>query len=184
MPFFNSYTSSNYKKRDLIDGYYDKIIKVSRSKVFYTKLMVPDTIDGRFDLLILFSIILTFFLSKTGVKGKEISQVLFDKMFLDLDLTLREMGAGDTGVHIKIKKMIDSYMGRQKVYCQCFEKNDFETLKIHLIKNVYRNISDFGSSTKLLTDYCESCFSLLKKTTNDSLLSNQFCFPEYKESFN
>jgi len=66
MPFFNSYTSSNYKKRDLIDGYYDKIIKVSRSKVFYTKLMVPDTIDGRFDLLILFSIILTFFLSKSG----------------------------------------------------------------------------------------------------------------------
>jgi hypothetical protein len=80
--------------------------------------------------------------------------------------------------------MIDSYMGRQKVYCQCFEKNDFETLKIHLIKNVYRNISDFGSSPQLLTDYCESCFSLLKKTTNDSLLSNQFCFPEYKESFN
>jgi len=135
MLFFNSYTSSNYKKRDLIDGYYDKIIKISRNKVFYTKLMVPDTIDGRFDLLILFSIILTFFLSKSGPKGKEISQVLFDKMFLDLDLTLREMGAGDTGVHIKIKKMIDSYMGRQKVYCQCFEKNDFETLKIHLIKN-------------------------------------------------
>ena len=184
MLFFNSYTSSNYKKRDLIDGYYDKIIKISRNKVFYTKLMVPDTIDGRFDLLILFSIILTFFLSKSGAKGKEISQVLFDKMFLDLDLTLREMGAGDTGVNIKIKKMIDSYMGRQKVYCQCFEKNDFETLKIHLIKNVYRNISDFGSSPQLLTDYCESCFSLLKKTTNDSLLSNQFCFPEYKESFN
>ena len=52
MLFFNSYTSSNYKKRDLIDGYYDKIIKISRNKVFYTKLMVPDTIDGRFDLLI------------------------------------------------------------------------------------------------------------------------------------
>ena len=46
--------------------------------------MVPDTIDGRFDLLILFSIILTFFLSKSGVKGKEISQVLFDKIFLDI----------------------------------------------------------------------------------------------------
>ena len=86
MLFFNSYTSSNYKKRDLIDGYYDKIIKISRNKVFYTKLMVPDTIDGRFDLLILFSIILTFFLSKSGAKGKEISQVLFDKMFLKVCL--------------------------------------------------------------------------------------------------
>ena len=66
--------------------------------------MVPDTIDGRFDLLILFSIILTFFLIRTGEKGQKLSQILFDKIFLDLDLSLREMGAGDTGVHIKIKK--------------------------------------------------------------------------------
>ena len=43
--------------------------------------MVPDTIDGRFDLLILFSIILTFFLIRIGEKGKELSQVLFDKIF-------------------------------------------------------------------------------------------------------
>ena len=75
MLFFNSYTSSNYKKRDLIDGYYDKIIKISRNKVFYTKLMVPDTIDGRFDLLILFSIIqlirslyISFFVSTYSFK--------------------------------------------------------------------------------------------------------------------
>src|SRR6056300_1112005 len=157
MLFFNSYTSSNYKKRDLIDGYYDKIIKISRNKVFYTKLMVPDTIDGRFDLLILFSIILTFFLSKSGAKGKEISQVLFDKIFLDLDLSLREMGAGDTGVHLKIKKMVNSYMGRQKVYCKCIDDHDFIKLKFHIIKNIYRNVDDYGLAPDHLTNYCKTC---------------------------
>ena len=139
MLFFNSYTSSNHNNRDLIDSYYEKVIKVSRQKQFYSKLMVPDTIDGRFDLLILFSIILTFFLIRTGERGKKLSQILFDKIFLDLDLSLREMGAGDTGVHIKIKKMINSYMGRQKFYMQCFENKDFSTLKIHIVKNVYKS---------------------------------------------
>ena len=174
MQFFNSYTSSNYKKRDLIDSYYEKIIKVSRQKHFYNKLMVPDTIDGRFDLLILFSIIFTFFLIRTGEKGKELSQILFDKIFLDLDLSLREMGAGDTGVHVKIKKMINSYMGRQKFYMQCLEKNDFSTLKIHIIKNVYRNVENSDYLPQLLTNYCQLCFEVLEEISDDYLLTNKF----------
>tara|TARA_X000000950_G_scaffold94367_1_gene118987 strand:- start:38 stop:592 length:555 start_codon:yes stop_codon:yes gene_type:complete len=184
MQFFNSYTSSNYKKRDLIDSYYEKIIKVSRQKHFYNKLMVPDTIDGRFDLLILFSIIFTFFLIRTGEKGKELSQILFDKIFLDLDLSLREMGAGDTGVHVKIKKMINSYMGRQKFYMQCLEKEDFTTLKFHITKNVYRNVDDYDYSPLLLTNYCQLCFKILDKIPENSLLTNQFLFPEYKQDIN
>ena len=108
--FFNSYTTSNIQQRDLIDSYYLKIVNVSRNKVFYDKLFVPDTIDGRYDLLALFSIIFTYYLSKCGSKGVNLSQVLFDKLFLDLDLSLRELGAGDTGVHIKIKNMISAYM--------------------------------------------------------------------------
>ena len=184
MLFFNSYSSSNYDKRNLIDNYYEKIIKVSRQKFFYNKLMVPDTIDGRFDLLILFSIILTFFLIRIGEKGKELSQVLFDKIFLDLDLSLREMGAGDTGVHVRIKKMINSYMGRQKFYMQCLEKNDFLTLKIHIIKNIYRNVDNYDYSPQLLTDYCQLCFEVLDKIPEDVLLTNEFHFPEYKQDVN
>ena len=104
--FFNSYTMTRHQKRDLINYFYQKIVNISRNKVFYSKLNVPDTLDGRYDLLVLFSIILTFSLSRTGTKGRELSQILFDRIFLDLDLSLREMGAGDAGVHIKIKNMI------------------------------------------------------------------------------
>ena len=150
--FFNSYTSSQSEKRDLIDSFYYKIVNVSRKKVFYEKILVPDTIDGRYDLLILFSIILTFRLSKCGKTGKDLSQNLFDKIFLDLDLSLRELGAGDAGVHIKIRQMINSYMGRQQVYCNCLKVKDFDKLKKHIIKNVYRNVVDFGNSPNLLSN--------------------------------
>ena len=184
MLFLNSYTTANYTNKELVDYYYEKIIKTSRNKVFYTKLMVPDTLDGRFDLLMLFSIILSFFLFKSGEKGKEISQVLFDKIFLDLDLTLREMGAGDTGVHIKIKKMIDAYMGRQDVYCRCLEKQDFKLFELHITKNVYRNVTDFKNSPQYLTNYCQLCFKVLEEIPEDYLLTNKFDFPEYKQGVN
>ena len=182
--FFNSYTSSQLQKRDLIDSFYFKIVNVSRNRAFYDDLLVPDTIDGRFDLLVLFSIFLTYYLSRCGSKGRELSQNLFDKIFLDLDLSLREMGAGDTGVHVKIKKMINSYMGRQKFYMQCLEKEDFTTLKFHITKNVYRNVDDYDYSPLLLTNYCQLCFKILDKIPENSLLTNQFLFPEYKQDIN
>ena len=179
--FFNSYAMTKHQKKDLVDSFYQKIINVSRNKVFYSKLNVPDTLDGRYDLLALFSIILTFSLSRTGEKGIELSQILFDKIFLDLDLSLREMGAGDAGVHIKIKDMIRSYMGRQKSYCHCFENNDFVMLKKSLINNVYRNVNELSHEPDKLTRYCKKCIYEFGNKKVDYFLSKRFCFPKVNE---
>ena len=178
--FFNSYTSSQLQKRDLIDSFYFKIVNVSRNRAFYDDLLVPDTIDGRFDLLVLFSIILTYYLSKCGSKGQELSQNLFDKIFLDLDLSLRELGAGDAGVNIKIKQMINLYMGRQQAYCDCLNNRDFKKLKKHIIKNVYRNVVDFGNSPNLLLKYCEKIFLEFDSKKDNYFLLNEFQFPKYE----
>ena len=183
MLFFNSYTSANYNKRDLIDSYYEKIIKVSRQKHFYNKLMVPDTIDGRFDLLILFSIIFTFFLIRTGEKGKELSQILFDKIFLDIDFSLRELGAGDAGVSMKIKDMIRSYMGRQKAYCACFEKDNYIKLEKSIIRNIFRNVDNYDNEPKLLVKYCKECIDKFKDKQIEYFISNKFNFPQIDNFF-
>ena len=179
--FFNFYSKTKQHKRDLVDIFYQKIIDVSRNKVFYSKFNVPDTLDGRYDLLALFSIILTFSLSRTGEKGIELSQILFDRIFLDLDLSLREMGAGDAGVHIKIKDMIKSYMGRQKSYCNCFETNDFFKLKKSLINNVYRNVDQLSDEPEKLTKYCKICVYEFRNKNVDYFLSKKFCFPKVNE---
>lgn len=180
--FLNSYTTSSYKKRKLIDSFYQKIVNVSRKKFFYKNLCVPDTIDGRFDLLVFFSIIFTFFLSKCGSKGVELSQVLFDKLFLDLDLSLRELGAGDAGVHLKIKKLVNAYMARQKVYCHCLEINNFEMLKKHIIKNIYRNVDGFQDSPDHLLTYSKECVFLFNQKNDDYFLLNKFNFPKIREN--
>ena len=176
--FFNSYVITKHQKRDLIDSFYQKIVDVSRNKVFYTRLKIPDTLDGRYDLLALFSILLTFSLSRSGNKGLELSQLLFDKIFLDLDLSLRELGAGDAGVHIKIKNMIRSYMGRQKAYCKCFEKDDFVKLEKSIIRNVYRNVKHYDNEPNLLVNFCKKCIYKFKDKHIEYFVSNKFDFPK------
>ncbi len=175
--FLNSYLNTNPDNKELIDGIYEKIVIISRNKTFYKTYSVPDTIDGRFDLLVLFSVITTFFLYHSGEKGKLLSQILFDKIFLDLDLSLRELGAGDAGVHIKIKNMVKLYMGRQKVYCDSLEQNDFNKLKTHIIKNIYRNVDDYSNSPDLLNNYCKKTYFLFQKNQINNFLRNEFNFP-------
>ena len=181
--FFNSYFMTRRQKKGIVDTIYQKIVDVSRDKVFYTKLNVPDTLDGRYDLLALFSIILTFSLSRSGEKGIELSQILFDKIFLDLDLSLRELGAGDAGVHLKIKNMVKSYMGRQKAYCECFENNDYIKLEKSIIRNVYRNVSVYNNKPKLLVKYCKKCIYDFQNKDIKYFSSTDFNFPELNNYF-
>ena len=176
--FLNSYIRSNENDKIIIDNFYSQIVNVSRKKIFYQKLSVPDTFDGRFDLLVLFSVITIYFLSKFGSRGQYFSQALFDKIFLDLDLTLRELGAGDAGVHIKIKNMVSSFMGRQKIYCRCLEKNDFVLLNEALIKNVYRNVEFFNDSPEQLTNYCQKIHNSFINEKEDYFFLDKIKFPK------
>ena len=118
---------------------YQKIVNFSRNKIFYTKYNVPDTIDGRFDMLVLMTIIVVHRLSKIKNQGIELSQKIFDIVFKDLDYSLRELGAGDVSVANNMKKLISSYMGRQKIYVKAFKNEDEGSLALAFKNNIYRN---------------------------------------------
>ena len=128
------------KKIETISNHiYQKIVIFSRNKIFYTKYSVPDTIDGRFDMLVLITIIVVHRLSKIKNEGIELSQNIFDVVFKDLDFSLRELGAGDVSVANNMKKLISSYMGRQKVYVEAFKNKDEEFLALAFKNNIFRN---------------------------------------------
>ena len=128
------------KKFEIISkDIYQKIVNISRNKIFYTKYNVPDTIDGRFDMLVLITIIVVYRLSKIKNEGIELSQKIFDIVFKDLDYSLRELGAGDVSVANNMKKLISSYMGRQKIYVKAFKNGDEKFLALAFKNNIFRN---------------------------------------------
>jgi len=131
-----------YKKKKfetISNDIYQKIVNFSRNKIFYTKYNVPDTIDGRFDMLVLITIIVVYRLSKIKNEGSELSQMIFDVVFKDLDYSLRELGAGDVSVANNMKKLISSYMGRQKIYVKAFKSEDEKFLASAFKNNIFRN---------------------------------------------
>ena len=81
-------------------------------------------------------------LSCVVLKGRnelaELSQGLFDAMFQDMDLTLREMGVGDMGVGKRVKFMSEAYMGRLTAYDKALQQEDNTALVDALHRNLYR----------------------------------------------
>ena len=130
----------------------------------------------------MFSIILTFSLSKSGKKGFELSQILFDKIFLDLDLSLREMGAGDAEFILN-EEYDKTYMGRQKSYYDCFEKVNFIEFEKSIIRNIYRNVNIYDDEPNLLAKYCMKCIYKFKDKQIEYFISSKFNFPNLDKFF-
>ena len=155
---------------------YQKIVKFSRNKIFYTKYKVPDTIDGRFDMLVLITIIVVFRLSKIKDEGIKLSQQIFDIIFKDLDFSLRELGAGDVSVANNMKKLISSYMGRQKIYLKAFKNDDEMFLAMAFKNNIFRNNDQKENLILLLS---RNIFKINKKLNlidDEKILEGDFEF--------
>ena len=164
------------KYETVINDIYQKIVKFSRNKIFYTKYKVPDTIDGRFDMLVLITIIVVFRLSKIKNEGVELSQKIFDSIFKDLDFSLRELGAGDVSVANNMKKLISAYMGRQKIYVNAFENNDQNSLALAFRNNIFRNNDQKQSLIILLSKTIFKINKKLELIEDDKILNGDFEF--------
>lgn len=116
---------------------YSRLVQQARQEVFYSRLGVPDTLDGRFELIVL-HLFLVIERIKAEPGHQKLIQFLTEIFFDDMDRTLREIGVGDTGVGRRVQKMASALYGRLKHYSQALE-NEAE-LKASLARNLYGTI--------------------------------------------
>jgi cytochrome b pre-mRNA-processing protein 3 len=117
---------------------YSSILTQARLPIFYTDFGVKDTIDGRFDMIVLHAHILFNRLKDGTAENQEIAQAVFDLMFADMDQNLRELGVGDVGVSKRIKAMAEAFYGRATAYANGMSEQDNNLLIAALKRNLYR----------------------------------------------
>ncbi len=115
---------------------YDRIVEQARQRFLYEEFDVPDTANGRFDMIVLHCYCVMRRLKKTP-EGFNLSQMLATVLIDDLDRNLREMGVGDLSVGKKVKRIAEGFYGRLDAYDAATLNAETEALSFALERNVY-----------------------------------------------
>ena len=128
---------------------YCRLVAAARAPYFYTTLAVPDTLDGRFDLVGLYAFLVIRRLQAAPAPGPALAQAVFDAMFNDMDLNLREMGVSDLSVGKRVKQMWEAFHGRAAAYQGALAAADAALLAEVLARNVWRGAAQSDAAARL-----------------------------------
>jgi cytochrome b pre-mRNA-processing protein 3 len=135
-----------------IGDLYGAIVAQARAPAFYGSYGVPDTVEGRFDLIVLHLVLV---LAQTGQQPSAapasgggaahgLGQKLFDEFCRDLDDNLREMGVGDLAVPKRMRSFAEAFYGRQAAYLAAFAAPDPKELENALARNIFDGVPGRG----------------------------------------
>ena len=173
-----------------IHALYGMIVAQARSPAFYAGYGVPDTVQGRFDLIVLHLVLVLARLGRDDVPDgarmqcatqagsslERLGQGLFDAFCRDLDDNLREMGVGDLAVPREMRRFGEAFYGRQAAYREALAAADDRELEKALARNIFE-AAGIDDRAARLARYVRAAAKLLDTAEEDALIAGKVVFP-------
>jgi len=170
---FNHFRKPRLAPPGTIETIYGMIVTQAREPLFYRDLGVPDTVNGRFDLVLLHLWMVLRHL-RTQQNGTELAQALFDHFCADMDANLREMGTGDLAVPKKMQALGEAFYGRSTAYDMALTDGADA-----LAQAICRNVLDGAQidNARRLAAYAQAALTSLERESDPSKLGLSWKFP-------
>jgi cytochrome b pre-mRNA-processing protein 3 len=170
----------------IIRALYGMIVAQARSVAFYTSYGVPDTVEGRFELIVLHLVLLLRRLEGEGAASPDqsvrqsanpgLGQKLFDVFCQDLDGNLREMGVGDLAVPKRMRRFGEAFYGRRAAYSAALAGDDSQELEKALARNIFEVIGADERAARLAR-YTRAAANQLDAEEEGALMAGTVTFP-------
>lgn len=167
---------------------YGAIVAQARQPAFYTAFGVPDTLDGRFDMVVLHVVLAT---RRLRDEAPAQQQALFDLFISDMDRSLREMGVGDLTVPKRMKVMAAAFYGRLEAYGAALSGADAPALAAAIERNLFPEAAEGKTAEPTLPDqstpsvaarglaaYALAGEAAISAAPLDAVLAGQLPFPD------
>jgi cytochrome b pre-mRNA-processing protein 3 len=154
---------------------YASIVERAREPEFFLRLDVPDTLDGRFEMIAVHMFLVLNRLKAEHEATSDFAQALFDAMFADLDRGLREMGATDIGVGKRVKEMAKAFYGRIKAYEDGLAGDD-QMFAEALRRNLYGTVTPRPEAVTAMMRYIRRQVAALARQPVEDFFANNIKF--------
>jgi cytochrome b pre-mRNA-processing protein 3 len=163
-------------RQNTISTLYGTIVAQARLPCFYREYGVPDTVNGRFDLLVLH---LTMVLDRLADEPqlRELGQALFDHFCTDMDHNLREMGVGDLSVPKHMQRVGEAFYGRAQAYRAGLARKGQGALWEALERNVYGQEMASQAVAARLAAYMREAVADLRAQPPSQVLAGKLTMP-------
>ena len=162
--------------RLLIDQIHGEIVAAARAPALYQEAGVADTVEGRFEMVVLHAALVVRRLLGLGPQGADMAQELVDRVFRGFEDALREMAIGDVGVVRRIKTMAGDFAGRSRAYAAALDSGDAAALAAALARNVY-GASALPPEATRLAHRVAAAAAALDQARYEDFASGRFRFP-------
>ena len=138
---------------------------------------MPDTPEGRFEIVGLHAALLLRRLRSEGAAGQALGQALFDLMFDDMDASLRELGVGDLSVGRQVRRLAGQFYARLSALDEVIGTGAASLVEPILRANVWLGgPPPSAAQVTALADYLVACGRLLGEQSAGALLRGEVTF--------
>lgn len=156
---------------------YSRVVAQARQPGFFLHGGVPDTLDGRFELICLHAFLYLHRLKGEQPRAARHGRRFAAAMFGDFDRSLREMGTGDLSVGREVKRMAAAFYGRFAAYEEGLAAGD-TVLRPALARNLFGTTTPDPAQLAAMAAYVRRQAEALRRQDAGALLAGDVAFDD------
>jgi cytochrome b pre-mRNA-processing protein 3 len=150
---------------------YGSVVAAARQPSFYRDLGVPDTPEGRFELVAL-HLFLALENLRQNAAERDLVQRTIEAFVTDMDDCMREMGVGDLTVPKKVRRAAAAFYERAGAYRRGLAEKNGPGLEDALANYVFNEVAADAEGTRALAGYVRKAASLLSATAFEQCVAS------------
>ncbi len=165
-------------RKEAAEKIYDAIVAQSRNPAFYLRFGVPDTLSGRFDMLVIHMFMVLQNLRLAGKEGELLGREVVEAFIREMDSMVRDLGVSEDQVPAEVRRIAGLFYGQILIYAQAAEKEDTAALAEAVWKSFRSGNPNTQVNAQAVAEYIITALHTVRETPLTHLLQGFLGFPE------
>lgn len=155
---------------------YGSIVSAARRETFYATWGVPDTLQGRFEMIVLHLALAVRRLGLEGDAGRRLAQAVIEEFVIDMDDAMRELTFGDLAVPREIKRATAAVFDRHGAYLAALDGAGDSLRQSIAVQLAYLGPTSLEAGS--LADYMRQAAAMHDRQPGEQLLAGRLVWPD------